>query len=91
MSRLSAALVLGTVLLSLLLSNGRARADYLFNWDPDVPTIYSDNSGMSIELSDQPQSAPVSGSQRMIATVLSTFINSGIYRGDSGFSCRTVF
>jgi hypothetical protein len=73
--------LVGALLAFWLAAN--ARADYLFNWDPVVPTVYSDQSGMRIDLSDEPQSPFVSGSQNMVATALRTFINPGVEGSDT--------
>ena len=42
-------------LLALLAGAAPARADYFYNWDPTVPTLYSDHSALYVELSDGPQ------------------------------------
>lgn len=67
-----------SALLSLLfLASSRSRADFIYNWGPDIPTVYSDNSAAQVNLSDEAQSAPVTGSQTMTATILTTLINPG--------------
>ena len=70
----SACRVLAAVLL-VALAGTSARADFFYNWDPESFTLYSDSSGMHVELADAPQSAVVSGNQSMVATALKTFIN----------------
>lgn len=80
-------LPLAAILIPLFFGAG-ARADYIFNWGPDIPTVYSDNSSMRVELSDQAQGGPVSGTQTMIATVLTTSVNTG-FEGDT-FTNKTL-
>ncbi len=66
------------------------RADYFYNWGPSLPTVFSDNSGMHVTLSDGDQVGPVSGQQQMTATVLSTFINPGVTGTDTFSQGQTV-
>jgi hypothetical protein len=80
MNRRHAAL-LGAIL--VLATAGTARADYFFNWGPDIPIVFSDNAGMHVTISDGPQVGPVSGTQQMIATSLGTFINPGVTGTDT--------
>jgi hypothetical protein len=79
--------------LALLLFAGAAipaRADYFYNWGPSLPTVFSDNSGMHVTLSDGDQIGPVSGIQHMTATVLSTFVNPGVTGTDTFSQGQTV-
>lgn len=70
-------------LMLLFLWPTTARADYIFNWGPDIPTVYSDASGMQVDLSDMPQGGPVTGTQTMTATVLTTLISPGVTGTDT--------
>jgi hypothetical protein len=76
-------LSLAVASLSLLLAGGSARADYIYNWDPDVPKIFSDHAGMLVQLTNGGQVGPVSGNQNTVATVLSTSINPGVTGSDT--------
>jgi hypothetical protein len=67
-----------------------ARADYFYNWGPSLPTVFSDNSGMRVTLSDENQSGPVSGVQHMTASILSTFVNAGVTGTDTFSQGQTV-
>jgi hypothetical protein len=68
---------------AVLLAGGSARADYLYNWDPDVPKVFSDHSGMQVDLTNGKTVGPVSGNQNMAVTVLSTLINPGVTGSDT--------
>ncbi len=74
------------VLASMLFAGHGARADYYYNFGPvDSPTVYSDNSGMGINLSNQPQVGPIATSMdtNVVATTLTTFINQGVTGTDT--------
>jgi PEP-CTERM motif len=73
----------GALALVLFAAAAPARADYFYNWGPSLPTVFSDNSGMHVTLSDGDQVGPVSGVQHMTATVLSTFVNAGVTGTDT--------
>jgi hypothetical protein len=76
----------GAVLALALATAGTARADYYYNFSPtDFPTVYSDHSGMGINLINQPQIGPISTGHdtNVVAVTLSTFINPGVTGTDS--------
>jgi hypothetical protein len=77
---------LGAVLALALATAGTARADYFYNFSPtDFPTVYSDHSGMGINLINQTQIGPISTGHdtNVVAVTLSTFINPGITGSDT--------
>ncbi len=85
MRRMSA-LLAGPALALMLMAGPRARADYAYNFSPiDFPTVYSDHSGMSINISNQPQVGPISTGldTNVVAATLSTFINTGVTGADT--------
>ncbi len=78
---------LSVLLLALLLFTGPgAGADYYYNFSPvDFPTVYSDNSGMGITISNQPQVGPIATGldTNVVAATMTTFINPGITGTDT--------
>lgn len=71
--------------MGLLLFAAPTRADYLYAFDPINPTVYSDLSGMGIDLSDGYQSSsPVSGAvHNVVANHLLPFVNLGTTGSDA--------
>ncbi len=78
-------LVLLPILFLLLPSSGRA--DYIANWGPDIPTVYSDHTAWQVNLSDEAQTGTLSGRTTLTAAVLTTgSVNPAIATGADAFS-----
>jgi hypothetical protein len=78
--------LLSAPVLALMMLAGSGRADYFYNFSPiDFPTVYSDHSGMGINITNQPQVGPIATSQdtNVVAATLSTFINPGVTGTDT--------
>jgi hypothetical protein len=70
--------VMASMVLALWLFPTAVRADYIYAFDPINPTVYSDQSGMGIDLSDGYRSDPTSGNVLGVTAIaLTTFINPG--------------